>query len=133
MKGHRVTRRFDTAVRDAAKVTREVDLTTFGRVTSEPSRRTLWITAVGDRLYLRSGGGMGRDWTKNLAAHGRGILHIGGADVPFHSRHVTDLAEAKSVSRACREKYGDNVFLGDDDSVPTPAETATFEIMPVEE
>lgn len=128
-----MTRSFDTAVLDAAKSAREVDLTTFGRVTSEPSRRTLWITPVGDRLYLRSGGGMGRDWTKNLAAHGRGILHIGDTDVPFHSRHVTDLAEAKAVSAACRDKYGSNVFLGDDAAVPTPAETATFEIMPVEE
>jgi hypothetical protein len=127
-----VTRRFDAAVVTAAHSEREVDLTTFGRVTSEPSRRTLWVTPVGDRLYLRSGGGMGRDWTKNLAAHGRGILHIGGADVPFRSRHVTDLAEAKAVSRACREKYGDAVFLNDDDAVPTPAETATFEILPVD-
>lgn len=127
-----MTRSFDAAVLEAARTEREIGLTTFGRVTNEPARITIWITPLKDRLYLRSGGGMGRDWTKNLAAHGRGILHMGGTDVPFTARHVTDLAEAKSVTRACREKYGSNVAVGDDEDTPTPAETATFELLPVE-
>lgn len=127
-----MTRRFDAAVLEAARNEREVDITTFGRVTNEPARITVWITPLDEGLYLRSGGGMGRDWTKNIAAHGRGILHLSIRDVPFTAHHVTDLARAKAVSRACREKYGSNVFLGDDESVPTPAETATFEITPVD-
>jgi deazaflavin-dependent oxidoreductase (nitroreductase family) len=125
-------RSFDEAVMKAARNEREIDLTTFGRVTNKPSRVTVWITPLEDSLYLRSGGGMGRDWTKNLAAHGKGILHLGGADVPFTARHVTDLAEAKAVSRACAEKYDTNIVMSDDDT-PTPAETATFQLFPVEE
>ena len=42
----------------AAAVAREVDLTTFGRETGRPSRRTMWITtdALG-RIHIRSGQG----------------------------------------------------------------------------
>ena len=117
---------------EAARSEREIELTTFGRISNKPAKVIVWITPVGDRLYLRSGGGIGRDWTKNLSAHGKGILHIGGADVPISARHVSDLAEAKAVTRACAEKYGTSVTTAEDDTA-SPAETATFELFPVEE
>jgi hypothetical protein len=122
---------FDESVLEAARSEREIELTTFGRISNEPATVTLWITPVGDRLYLRSGAGIGRDWTKNLAAHRKGILHIGGSDVPITARHVSDLAEAKNVTRACARKYGTAVATTDDDTA-SPAETATFELFPVE-
>ena len=38
----------------AAAVAREVDLTTFGRETGWPSRRTIWITTDAlDRIHIR--------------------------------------------------------------------------------
>ena len=126
-----MARSFDKAVIDAARTEREVEVTTFGRVTNEPARVVVWITPIRNKLYLRSGGGMGRDWPKNIAAHGRGILHIDGTDVPFTVRHVTDLAEAKAVTRACAKKYQRDIQTADDDT-PTPAETATFQLLPVE-
>ena len=63
----------------AATVAREVDLTTFGRETERPSRRTLWITtdALG-RIHIRSGQGLARDWLRNLLANPRAVLHING-------------------------------------------------------
>ena len=122
---------FDAAILDAARTEREVGLTTFGRITNEPARIIVWINVLDDHLYLRSGGGMGRDWTKNLAAHGKGILHLGGSDVPFTARHVTDLAEAKAVTAACAEKYVTNVSSAED-GVASPAETARFQLFPVE-
>lgn len=124
-------RSFDAAVLDAARTEREVGLTTFGRISNEPARIIVWITVLDDQLYLRSGGGMGRDWTKNLAAHGKGILHLGDRDVPFTARHVTDLAEAKAVTAACAEKYVTNVSTAEE-GVASPAETATFQLFPVE-
>ena len=66
----------------AAAVAREVDLTTFGRETGRPSRRTIWITtdALG-RIHIRSGQGLARDWPRNLLANPRAVLHIDGRDI----------------------------------------------------
>src|SRR2546421_1793653 len=63
----------------AAAEAREVDLTTFGRATGRPSRRTIWITtdALG-RVHIRSGQGLSRDWPRNLLANPRAVLHING-------------------------------------------------------
>lgn len=126
-----LARSFDTAVIDAARAEREIELTTFDQVTNEPARVVLWITPIRNKLYLRSDSGMEPAWTKNLAAHGRGVLHISGADVPFTAHHVTDLARAKSVTRAWAKKYHQDTEPAADDS-PTPAETATFELQPIE-
>ena len=65
----------------AAAVAREVDLTTFGRETGRPSRRTIWITtdALG-RIHIRSGQGLARDWPRNLLANPCAVLHINGKD-----------------------------------------------------
>lgn len=126
-----MARSFDKAVLDAARNEREIEFTTFGRSTNKPTNVVIWITPLDGKLYVRSGGGMSRDWTKNLAAHGRGVIHMAGMEVPVTARHVTDLAEAKAVTRACIEKYQANIATADDDT-PTPAETATFELRPVE-
>lgn len=126
-----MARSFDRAVLDAAESEQEVGLTTFDQVTNKPARITVEITPNGEGLYLRSDTGMDSEWALNLAAHARGILHIGGADVPFTARHVTDLAEAQSVSRACAEKYQRDVQPAQGDR-HTPAETGTFELLPVE-
>lgn len=122
---------FDKSVLEAAEQEREIELTTFGRITTKPSNVVVWITPLKGKLYIRSGGGMGRDWTKNLAAHGKGVLNMAGLGVPVVARHVTDLKEAKAVTEACATKYKTDVVSAPDDT-PTPAETATFEVMPVE-
>ena len=83
----------------AATVAREVDLTTFGRETERPSRRTLWITtdALG-RIHIRSGQGLARDWLRNLLANPRAVLHINGKDIAVRARRVTDRAEPRRAS-----------------------------------
>src|SRR5438067_2658504 len=73
---------FDASLLEAAAREKEIELTTFGRHSGRPSRRIVWITALDGRLYVRFGLGLTRDWPKNLLATGRGILHIGGQDVP---------------------------------------------------
>ena len=121
---------FDETVLAAAEQEREIELTTFGRVTTRPTSVVIWITPLDGKLYIRSGRGMGRDWTQNLAAHGKAVLNMAGMGVPVMARHVTDLREAKAVTRACADKYGIDIATAPDDT-PTPAETATFEVMPV--
>lgn len=123
---------FDTAVVEVARQQKEIELTTYGRVTNKPANVTVWITPLRNKLYLRSGGGMDRDWPKNLAAHGRAVLHMGGMEVPVRASHVTDLKMAKAVTSAVMKKYETNVTTAPADT-PTPAETATFELTPVED
>jgi deazaflavin-dependent oxidoreductase (nitroreductase family) len=125
-----MTSMFETADLDAAANQKEVDLTTFGRRTGAPSRRTIWITSDGPRLYIRSGQGLGRDWPQNLLANGRAILHLEGRDVPVRARHVTDPAEARGSLTAVKSKYGVD-FTGSKEGEPlTPPESATFELLP---
>src|SRR5207244_11713318 len=76
---------FDRALLEASEREREINLTTWGRKTGQPARVTLWIWGVGRRRYVRSGGGVRRDGPRNLLAHGRGILHLAGADIPLRA------------------------------------------------
>lgn len=119
---------FPEPVIDAVGREREVELTTYGRKTGRTSRRILWAVADDGRVYVRSGGGLGRDWPRNLLARGEGALHVTGMVVPVRAHHVTDPARARQVSHLYRAKYGDNAQVSADDEPLTPGETATFEL-----
>lgn len=121
---------FSRDILDLAAREREVDLTTFGRKTSLPSRRTLWIWGDGTRLYIRSGGGLDRDWPRNLLANGRAVLHLAGRDIPVRARHVTDEAEARQGADLIKRKYHSDVRQSAAGAPLTPAEQATFELLP---
>src|SRR3954454_2111072 len=84
---------FDPATVAAAQATREIQLTTWGRSTGQPHRGALWIPSAGERLFIRSGAGVGRNWVRNVLAGGRALLHLGGRDIPVRVRHVTDPTE----------------------------------------
>jgi deazaflavin-dependent oxidoreductase (nitroreductase family) len=121
---------FDTATLDAAAREREVELTTWGRKSGKPARVTIWIWGDGQRLYVRSGGGLGRDWPQNLLARGHGVLHLAGRDIPVRARHVTDPAEARAGAALVNRKYGTAMQPSPEGELPTPAEQATFELTP---
>jgi deazaflavin-dependent oxidoreductase (nitroreductase family) len=121
---------FPESVLDAVGREREVQLTTFGRKTGRPSQRTLWAIADDGRVYVRSGGGLGRDWPRNLLAHGEGVLHVAGLEVPVLARHVADPAEARRVSGLYQEKYATGAQRSRGDEPLTPGEGATFELTP---
>jgi hypothetical protein len=121
---------FSEQVLQAAGREREVELTTYGRKTGRPHRTIIWVWGDGRRIFIRSGGGLGRDWPQNLIARGRAVLHVGGFDVPVVPRHVTDLNEVRSLHPLAVGKYrsGAESSIGTD--APTPAEQATFELLP---
>ncbi len=123
---------WDRAVLDAAAAAPEVELTTWGRRTGQPARVTVWIWGDGTRLYVRSGGGMRRDWPQNLLAHGHGLLHLAGRAIPIRARHVRDPAEARAGAALIRRKYGTAVQPSAAGAALTPAEEATFELLPAE-
>jgi len=116
-----------------AAVAREVDLTTFGRETGRPSRRTIWITtdALG-RIHIRSGQGLARDWPRNLLAHPRAVLHINGKDIAVRARRVTDRAELRASLGALEQKYRWQLPASQPGEALTPPEQATFELTPAE-
>jgi hypothetical protein len=121
---------FDQTLLEAAAAQREVELSTWGRVSGRPSRVTIWIWGDGQHLYIRSGGGMSRDWPQNLLASGQGILHLAGQDIPVLARHVSDPAEARAGAQWIHHKYGASVQSSAEGEPLTPAEQATFELTP---
>lgn len=121
---------FDQAIISKALSEREVELTTWGRKTGRPSRVIIWIWGDGQRLYIRSGRGMGRDWPRNLEARGRGILHLAGQDIPVRARHVSDVAEARAGAAMVNRKYQTEHKPSPEGEPLTPAEQATFELTP---
>jgi deazaflavin-dependent oxidoreductase (nitroreductase family) len=121
---------FNASLLQTAAHEKEVELTTFGRKSGQASRRVAWITAMDDKLYVRSGLGLTRDWPKNLLANGRAILHIAGQDVPVRARHVTDPTEARAMHTPVKQKYAAERPGSKDDEPLTPAEQAVFQLEP---
>jgi deazaflavin-dependent oxidoreductase (nitroreductase family) len=115
----------------AAGSAREVDLTTYGRRSGRPSRRTIWITSDPEgRLYIRSGQGLTRDWPQNLLANQGAVLHVGGEDLPVRARHVTDRAELRASHAAVKQKDGRDLPASEEGQPLTLPEQATFELIP---
>jgi deazaflavin-dependent oxidoreductase (nitroreductase family) len=121
---------FDRTLLQTASHEKEVEITTFGRKSGKASRRIIWITELDDKLYVRSGLGLTRDWPKNLLANGRAILHIAGQDVPVRARHVTDPAEARAMHAPVKQKYNAERTSSSGDEALTPSEEAVFELLP---
>jgi len=121
---------FSQSILEAAAREREVGFTTYGRKTGRTHRTTVWVSGDGRRLFIRSGGGLARHWPQNLLASGRGVLHVGGMDIPVRAQHVADPSEARSVSEYVIGKYGPSVQRSPDGGPLTPAEQATFELRP---
>lgn len=121
---------FDQDLLQKAEQEKEIEITTFGRTSGKASKRIIWITRIDDRLYVRSGLGMTRDWPKNLEANGRAVLHIAGRDVPVKARHVTDPAEARAIHAPVKQKYDAERPASTGDQPLTPSEEAVFELQP---
>lgn len=115
---------------DAASRQREVTLTALGRKSGKPRRVTIWVTTDDGRIYIRSGGGMRRDWPQNLMQRGEATLGLGNTTIKVKPRHITDVAEARAVSELVRKKYGSVVRASKPDQQPTAGELASFELLP---
>ena len=123
---------FDPKTIAAAGRERQVSLTTTGRRTGKPHRVTIWITTDGQHVYIRSGGGLERDWPKNLLASGEATLRLGGANIPVRARHVTDPDEARTTSELVRKKYHAPTKQSKPGEPPAKAEQAVFELLPAD-
>ncbi|HEX3724496.1 MAG TPA: nitroreductase/quinone reductase family protein [Nitrolancea sp.] len=119
---------FDPAVLETVATEREVELTTWGRKSGNPSRVILWVFGDGERVFIRSGGGLGRDWPRNLLANGKAVLHVAGHDVAVRGVHVEDPTLARHVSSVAGEKYKSGAQRSSENEELTPGESATFEL-----
>jgi deazaflavin-dependent oxidoreductase (nitroreductase family) len=117
---------------EAAAKQKEVTLTTIGRNSGKPRKVTIWVTTDGKRIYIRSGQGFKRDWPQNLVARGEATLDLGNQYIKVKPRQVTDPADARAVSQLVRKKYGFAVKVSEPDEPLTPAEQATFELIPTD-
>jgi deazaflavin-dependent oxidoreductase (nitroreductase family) len=122
---------FSSEILDAAAREREVTFTTRGRKTGDPHSTVIWVWGDGQRLFIRSGGGLGRDWPRNLVALPQGVLHVGGHDVPVRARHL-EASEARSVAPLINRKYDAAPAIPEADAPPTLGEQATFELTPAD-
>ncbi len=127
-----MTAELPTEVITAAQREKEVTLTTYGRKTGKPRSVTIWISTDGHRIFVRSGGGFGRDWPQNLMARGEGELKLGRRSINVRPRHVTDPSEARAVSQLVRDKYGANVKPSKPTEPVSQGEQATFELLPAD-
>lgn len=121
---------FDPSVLEAAGREPQVALTTRGRRTGRPHRVTTWITRDDGHVFIRSGGGLGRDWTRNVLADDAAMLHVAGQDIPVRMRLIDDPALSRRVGSLIRDKYQANVEVSADGQPLTPGEQATFEVVP---
>jgi hypothetical protein len=117
---------------DAAAREREVTLTTYGRQTGKPSDVTIFVVTDGTRIFILSGQGMSRQWPQNLAAGGKGVLHLGGQDINIRSRQVSDPAELLNISELYGSKYGSRFGPAQPGDPPRLRDQATFELLPAE-
>jgi deazaflavin-dependent oxidoreductase (nitroreductase family) len=108
-----------------------VTLTTYGRKSGNPTTVTIWITTDGERLFVRSGGGLGRSWPQNLIARGEAMLHLGGQSIKVKPRQITEPEEARAVSQLARRKYGSYVKPSTGSEPLTQGERASFELIPI--
>ncbi len=127
-----MTDTFDRNILEACEREMEIELTTYGRKSGKPRNVIIWISRDGDRLFIRSGGGMARDWPQNLAADERAVVHVAGMEVPVRAIHIEDPAVARQITRAVAHKYktGADGYDRKPDDPPVPAELATFELVP---
>jgi deazaflavin-dependent oxidoreductase (nitroreductase family) len=123
---------FGNEVIEAAKREREVTLTTYGRKSGKPHGVTIWVVTDGTRLYIRSGGGLRRQWPQNLTARGEGVLHLGKVAVKVKPRLATDPSEARATSDLYRRKYGSFVKASKPGKPLTRGEQASFELLPAD-
>jgi deazaflavin-dependent oxidoreductase (nitroreductase family) len=121
---------FTDDVLKAAAKEREVTLTTYGRKTGKPHEVTIWLSTDGQRLYIRSGQGLGRQWPQNFLARGEAVLRLGKQAVKVKPQLVTDPSQARATSDLYTKKYGLPVKASEPDQPLTPGEQATFELIP---
>ena len=81
-------------------------LVTTGRRSGQPRSIEIWFAAVGDRVYLLSGGGEAAHWVQNLRQEPTVRLEIGGRTFEGSARVVLGEPADHVARSAVAAKYG---------------------------
>jgi F420H(2)-dependent quinone reductase len=85
---------------DSSAWDRTVDITTFGRRSSQPRRIEIWFYRYGDKVYLSGLPGR-RDWYANLLEDPRLVFHFKRrdlhADLPAAAKIITDTLVKREI------------------------------------
>jgi len=80
-------------------------VTTVGRRTGKPHTIEIWFSAVGNTIYILSGGGERADWVKNIVVDPSAVVKIGEHAYRGAGRIVTEADEAAVVRARIPTKY----------------------------
>jgi uncharacterized protein len=93
---------FERALSD----TREIELTTTGRISGRESSQPVWFVRQGEYLYLLPIHGSDSPWYKNVVKTPAIGLAAGGTAYGARATPVTDPAKVGEVVESFRAKYG---------------------------
>lgn len=65
----------------------------------------IWVVVVEGRVFVRSWSLKPRSWYRTFLDEPRGIIVVGGREIPVRSVHTTSERLKDAVTRAYREKY----------------------------
>jgi hypothetical protein len=90
----------------ALESTREIDLSTTGRISGRESSRPVWFVRQGSNVYLLPVTGSDSQWYKNLLENAAVKLAAGESVLSARATPITDPAKVDAVVEQFREKYG---------------------------
>lgn len=82
-------------------------LETTGRQSGQPRETEIWFALEGDRLYILSGGGLAKDWTRNAMQLPQVRFRIGDTWLTGRFRLVSEPAEDLRARQLLGTKYYD--------------------------
>lgn len=92
-------------------------LETTGRVSGEPRETEIWFGYENGTIYILSGGGLGKDWVRNMLKTPKVRFRVGEAWVSGTGRVVDDPALEARMRRVVGGKYY-NFDPDGDDALP---------------
>ena len=98
----------DTAVEQALKQDRTIDITTKGRISGRPRRKEIWFHNLNGRLYITGTPGQ-RDWYKNMVANPEFAFHLkqtAQADLAARATPIEDPVRRRQILTAIDGKVG---------------------------
>ena len=82
-------------------------LETTGRVSGKPREIEIWFGYENGQIYLMSGGGLNKDWTRNIAKTPHVRFRVGDTWVEGTARVVDDPTLEARIRRVVGGKYYD--------------------------
>ena len=108
-------------------------LETIGRVSGLPRETEIWWALDGSRIYLLSGGGLAKDWTRNMMKTPRVRFRVRDVWLSGTASVVTDPAIDRRAREVVAAKYYGYDPTRDTDLPNAWAKTATPVVIELDE